>query len=84
MTFPNCLKSRSPYKLSRPTIYHPNIVQIFRAHCESGNSPRSFIPQIFGGAKAYSFLFHNNREFREINDRFKSKTRPKIYSQNNL
>lgn len=57
----------------------PELIPAFLKHCETGFSPRMFIPRIVGASKSYTILYRTNPEFREINDRFKRKVMPKIY-----
>jgi hypothetical protein len=73
MCAPSYLRTTASIKLGKPTIHHPEIVQMFEDHCKSGRSPRSFIPYIFGGAIAYQWMFRNNAAFRAVNDTYKKK-----------
>ena len=46
--------------------FSDGIVDKFRRHLESGNSPRSFVAKLQGHEQAYSFLKATNREFYEL------------------
>lgn len=62
----------------------PNIVEIFREHCNSGWSAISFIGKVCGGARSYRQLVHNNEEFSKIAKQFDGNWRRRARNQTDV
>lgn len=54
-------------------VNHPFIVGIFEEHCAQGNTPRTFIPKLYGGIQGFMYLCRTNHNFKAVNDKYKSK-----------
>ena len=52
-----------------------NIVEIYRSHCESGWSPRSFLGKLQGGEESFLLLRNTNQEFKKIFDFYTKKAK---------